>query len=125
MRTQRCGRIINITSVAGLIGFTGSGHYAACKQAIEGWSDVLRAEVEPLGIGVTCVEPGPFRTDWAGRSLKQTENRIADYAETAGKRLSGAEVATGTQAGHPRRAGEAMIAIARAPTYPAILSLRF
>jgi NAD(P)-dependent dehydrogenase (short-subunit alcohol dehydrogenase family) len=80
MRAQRSGNIINITSVAGLIGFPGSGYYAASKHAIEGWSDSLRAEVLSLGIGVTCVEPGPFRTDWAGRSLKQTPNRIADYA---------------------------------------------
>ena len=68
MREQRKGNIINITSVAGLIGYPGSGYYAASKHAVEGWSDALRAEVLPLGIGVTCVEPGPFRTDWAGRS---------------------------------------------------------
>jgi NAD(P)-dependent dehydrogenase (short-subunit alcohol dehydrogenase family) len=86
MRAQRSGNIINITSVAGIVGFPGSGYYAASKHAIEGWSDSLRAEVESLGIGVTCVEPGPFRTDWAGRSLRQTPNRIKDYAETAGKR---------------------------------------
>ena len=67
MREQRKGNILNITSVAGLIGYPGSGYYAASKHAVEGWSDALRAEVLPLGIGVTCVEPGPFRTDWAGR----------------------------------------------------------
>ena len=111
MRAQRSGHIINITSVAGLIGFPGSGYYAASKHAVEGWSDALRAEVQPLGIGVTCVEPGPFRTDWAGRSLKQTPNLIADYAETAGKRLAGTKEASGTQAGDPVRAGEAMIAL--------------
>jgi NAD(P)-dependent dehydrogenase (short-subunit alcohol dehydrogenase family) len=72
----------------------------------------LRAELAPLGIGVTCVEPGPFRTDWAGRSLRQTPNRIADYAESAGKRLAGTKEMHGTQAGDPVRAGEAMIAIA-------------
>lgn len=67
MREQRQGNIINVTSVAGLLGFPGSGYYAASKHAVEGWSDSLRAEVQPLRIGVTCVEPGPFRTDWAGR----------------------------------------------------------
>jgi NAD(P)-dependent dehydrogenase (short-subunit alcohol dehydrogenase family) len=78
MRERRRGHIINITSVAGIVGFPGSGYYAASKHAVEGWSDALAAEGKPLGIKVTCVEPGPFRTDWAGRSLKQTPNRIAD-----------------------------------------------
>ncbi|MDB5961890.1 MAG: hypothetical protein JWP59_3184 [Massilia sp.] len=112
MRSQRCGNIINITSVAGLIGFPGSGYYAASKHAVEGWSDALRAEVQPLGIGVTCVEPGPFRTDWAGRSLRQTANRIADYADTAGKRLAGTKQTSGAQAGDPAKAAEAMVVIA-------------
>lgn len=123
MRAQRSGRIINITSVAGLIGFPGSGYYAASKHAIEGFSDALRAEVEPLGIGVTCVEPGPFRTDWAGRSLRQTENRIADYADTVGKRLKGTRDSSGTQAGDPVRAGEAMIAAAQSSHPPRHLVL--
>ena len=81
----RRGHVINITSVAGFVGFPGSGYYAATKHAVEGWSDALAAEVGPLGIKVTCVEPGPFRTDWAGRSLRQTPSRIADYAETVGR----------------------------------------
>jgi NAD(P)-dependent dehydrogenase (short-subunit alcohol dehydrogenase family) len=111
MRAQKSGHVINITSVAGLVGFPGSGYYAASKHAVEGWSDALLAEVQPLGIDVTCVEPGPFRTDWAGRSLKQTPVKIADYAETAGKRLDGTREVSGTQAGDPVRAGEAMIAL--------------
>ena len=112
MRQQRDGRIINITSVAGRIGFPGSGYYAASKHAVEGWSDSLRKEVEPLGIKVTCVEPGPFRTDWAGRSLKQTPTRIKDYEETAGARLKGTAEGSGKQAGDPVRAGKLMIEIA-------------
>lgn len=111
MRAQRRGHILNITSVAGLVGFPSSGYYAASKHAVEGWSDALRVEGAPLGIKVTCVEPGPFRTDWAGRSLRQTPNRIADYAETAGKRLEATKAISGTQAGDPVRAGEAMIAL--------------
>jgi NAD(P)-dependent dehydrogenase (short-subunit alcohol dehydrogenase family) len=118
MRAQRSGNIINITSVAGLIGFPGSGYYSASKHAIEGWSDSLRAEVEPLGIDVTCVEPGPFRTDWAGRSLRQTANRIADYAETAGKRLTGTKDISGAQPGDPVRAGEVMVALTQKPNPP-------
>jgi NAD(P)-dependent dehydrogenase (short-subunit alcohol dehydrogenase family) len=123
MREQRSGNIINVTSVAGLIGFPGSGYYAASKHAVEGWSDSLRTEVQPLGIGVTCVEPGPFRTDWAGRSLRQTPNLIADYADTAGKRLATTRQSSGTQAGDPVRAGEAMIAIARNADAPRHLVL--
>jgi NAD(P)-dependent dehydrogenase (short-subunit alcohol dehydrogenase family) len=123
MRAQRNGNIINVTSVAGLIGFPGSGYYAASKHAIEGWSDSLRAEVMPLGIGVTCVEPGPFRTDWSGRSLKQTPNRISDYAETVGKRLAGTKATSGTQPGDPVRAGEAMISVTQNPNPPRHLVL--
>lgn len=123
MREQRRGNIINITSVAGLIGYPGSGYYAASKHAVEGWSDALRAEVLPLGIGVTCIEPGPFRTDWAGRSLRQTTNRIADYADTAGKRLAGTKETSGAQAGDPVRAAEAMVTIARGADAPRHLVL--
>jgi hypothetical protein len=72
---------------------------------------------------VTCVEPGPFRTDWAGRSLRQTLTQIADYAETAGKRHAGTKQMSGTQAGDPVRAGEAMIAIARNTEAPRHLVL--
>lgn len=123
MRAQRSGAILNVTSVAGLIGFPGSGYYAASKHAVEGWSDSLRAEVSPLGIGVTCIEPGPFRTDWAGRSLRQTPNRIEDYAETAGRRLAGTKTGSGAQRGDPVRAAEAMIAVSQHPEPPRHLVL--
>jgi len=123
MREQRKGNILNITSVAGLIGYPGSGYYAASKHAVEGWSDALRAEVLPLGIGVTCVEPGPFRTDWAGRSLRQTTSRIADYAETAAKRLAVTKETSGTQAGDPVRAAQAMVTIANGADAPRHLVL--
>jgi len=123
MREQRKGNIINITSVAGLIGYPGSGYYAASKHAVEGWSDALRAEVLPLGIGVTCVEPGPFRTDWAGRSLRQTTSGIADYADTAAKRLAGTKETSGAQAGDPVKAAQAMVTIAHGADAPRHLVL--
>ncbi len=72
MRQRRSGHIVNISSMAGLVGFPGVGYYNATKFAVEGLSEALAKEVEPLGIKVLVVEPGPFRTDWAGRSLKQT-----------------------------------------------------
>lgn len=113
MRVLHSGHVINITSVAGYIGFPGSGYYAASKHAVEGWSDSLAAEGEPLGIKVTCVAPGPARTDWAGRSMTQTPNVIADYAETVGARLKGTSAGSGQQAGDPVRIAEAIIAISQ------------
>ncbi|CAN5496633.1 oxidoreductase [soil metagenome] len=111
MRERRRGHILNITSVAGYIGFPGSGYYSASKHAVEGFSDSLLAEVAPLGINVTCVAPGPFRTDWAGRSLEQTPSTIADYAGTAAARMANAKERSGNQPGDPARAAEAMIAL--------------
>jgi len=123
MRAQRSGHIVSISSVAGFIGFQGSGYYAASKHAVEGWSDALKAEVGPLGIAVTCVEPGPFRTDWAGRSLKQTQSQIPDYAETAAARLQATKDVSGRQPGDPVRAAEAMIAITEVDNPPRHLVL--
>jgi len=115
MRGQGSGAIVNISSVGGLIGFPASGYYSATKHAVEGFTDALRAEVAPLGIAAMCVEPGPFRTDWAGRSLRQTENRIEAYADTAGARMATTSGYSGGQPGDPIRAGEAMIeAVSRA-----------
>ena len=118
MRAQRSGHVINITSVAGLVGFPGSGYYAASKHAVEGFTDALAAEGAPIGISATCVEPGPFRTDWAGRSLKQTPVRIDAYADTAGARLDQTKGYSGTQPGDPARAAAAMIALAEEATPP-------
>jgi NAD(P)-dependent dehydrogenase (short-subunit alcohol dehydrogenase family) len=123
MRAQKSGHIINITSVAGLVGFPGSGYYAASKHAVEGLSDALSREVKPLGIHVTCVEPGPFRTDWAGRSLKQTPSRIADYAETVAARQRATSEVSGKQPGDPVRAGEAIIKIVQSGNPPLHLVL--
>lgn len=109
MRAQKSGHVLNVTSIGGLIGFASSGYYAATKHAVEGWSDSLKAEVEPLGLKVTCIEPGPFRTDWAGRSLRQTPSKIADYAETAQKRMETTSGYSGAQVGDPVRAAHAMI----------------
>lgn len=123
MRRQRRGRIINISSVAGLVGFPGSGYYAASKHAVEGWSDSLAAEVAALGIQVTCVEPGPSRTDWAGRSMTQTPNRIAEYADVAGSRLASIKDQSGKQPGDPVRIAGAIIAIAQMEKAPRHLVL--
>lgn len=123
MRARRRGHIVNISSLAGFVGFPGSGYYAATKHAVEGLSDALAKEVAPLGIKVTCVEPGPFRTDWAGRSLKQTRTAIADYQETVGARLATTAGDSGQQPGDPVRAVEAIIEAVEANEPPAHLVL--
>lgn len=118
MRARRHGTIVNIASVGGIMGFAASGYYAATKFAVEGLSESLANEVEPLGIHVLLVEPGPFRTDWAGRSLKQSPNYIADYEPTAGKRRKGIAGYSGTQPGDPARAAEAVIEAVESPSPP-------
>ncbi len=123
MRAHRRGHIVNISSQAGFIGFEGSGYYAATKHAVEGLSDSLSREVAPLGIKVTCVEPGPFRTDWAGRSLQQRRPTIADYQGTVGARLASTANISGKQPGDPVRAVEAIIKAVDADNPPKHLVL--
>lgn len=123
MRRARRGHIVNISSVGGLVGNPGTGYYAATKFAVEGLSDALSKEVAPLGIKVLVVEPGPFRTDWAGRSLLRTRNTIADYDQTAGARWQGIAKSSGTQPGDPVRAAEAIIKVVQAETPPLRLVL--
>jgi NAD(P)-dependent dehydrogenase (short-subunit alcohol dehydrogenase family) len=118
MRARRKGCIINISSVAGRLAFPGSGYYSASKFAVEGMSDGLRKELKPLGIGVIVVEPGGFRTDFAGRSLQQSVTAIADYAETAGKRRKENSTQHGTQPGDPVRAANAIIEAAQSAEPP-------
>ncbi|SAK83496.1 short chain dehydrogenase [Caballeronia pedi] len=109
MRERRSGHVVNITSVGGLVGNPGSGYYAATKFALEGLGEALARETETLGIKVTAVEPGPFRTDWAGRSLKQTRNVIDDYAQTSGVRRAAIAQRSGKQPGDPARAAQVII----------------
>ncbi len=123
MRTRQQGTIVNIASVAGLIGFPGSGYCAATKFAVEGFSESLAQEVAPLGLHVVLVEPGPFRTDWAGRSLKQSPRFIADYGETADKRRLETAGYSGKQPGDPARAAEAIIQAVQSPAPPLHLVL--
>jgi NAD(P)-dependent dehydrogenase (short-subunit alcohol dehydrogenase family) len=109
MRRRRRGNIVNISSIGGLVGFPGVGYYNATKFAVEGLSESLSKEVAPLGIKVLIVEPGPFRTDWAGRSLRRSSQQIPEYAETAGAFRENITSRSGKQTGDPVRAGEAII----------------
>ncbi len=123
MRKQARGHIVNISSMGGLIGFPGVGYYNATKFAVEGMSEALAKETAPLGIKVTIVEPGPFRTEWAGRSLKMPKNAIADYAATAGARRAATHSYSGTQPGDPVRGVEAIILAVESPEPPLHLLL--
>ena len=123
MRAQKSGAIVNISSIGGFIGFPGSGYYAATKFAVEGLSESLSKEVAPLGIKVIIVEPGPFRTDWAGRSLKTPKKPVDAYAETAIARRRQIQSISGTQVGDPVRASEAIIAMVEKKDSPLRLPL--
>ncbi|MGI4749797.1 MAG: oxidoreductase [Janthinobacterium lividum] len=109
MREQKHGHIINFSSIGGLRSFTSTGFYHATKFAVEGLSESLSLEVAPLGIKVLLVEPGPFRTDWAGRSTSRTPVQIDDYQETVGKRMEASQKGSGKQQGDPVRGCEAII----------------
>ena len=124
MRAQRRGHIINISS--GISGFSagpGLGAYAATKHAVEGLTEALAAEVAPLGIHVTAIEPGSFRTDWAGRSMTRAKTRIDAYAATAGARERLLEQFSGRQPGDPARAARVIHRIAHDPDPPRRLAL--
>ncbi len=123
MRKRHSGHIVNVSSIGGLVGFGATGYYHATKFAVEGLSETLNVEVAPLGIKVTIVEPGPFRTDWAGRSIIESKIEIADYAETAGKRREQTRERSGKQPGDPVRAAEAIIAAVQSKEPPLRLLL--
>lgn len=123
MRARRRGHVVNISSMGGLIGFPGIGYYNATKFAVEGLSEALAKECAPLGIRVTVVEPGPFRTDWAGRSLRTPAVAIDDYAATAGARRAAIQGYSGSQPGDPVRAAEAILQAVEAPEPPLHLLL--
>lgn len=116
MRTQRKGHIVNFSSLGGLVGFPSTGYYHATKFALEGLSESLSQEVAPLGIKVLIVEPGPFRTDWLGRSPVRTPVQISDYQETAGARMRNSEERVGKQQGDPVRGCEAIISAVESDT---------
>ncbi|MCP2048134.1 UNVERIFIED_ORG: NAD(P)-dependent dehydrogenase (short-subunit alcohol dehydrogenase family) [Paenarthrobacter nicotinovorans] len=123
MRSRRSGAIVNISSIGARICPPGSGYYSATKAALEGISGSLQKELAPLGITVTAVEPGGFRTDFAGRSLTQSAEAIDDYAQTAGKRRKENDTVHGTQQGDPDKAAEVIINAVEAEQTPAFLLL--
>jgi NAD(P)-dependent dehydrogenase (short-subunit alcohol dehydrogenase family) len=123
MRARRSGAIVNISSIGATVTPVGSGYYSAAKAAIEGMSGALRGELAPLGISVTIVEPGAFRTDFAGRSLVQSATVIDDYAGTAGQRRKENDTMDGNQAGDPAKAASAIIEAVESNEPPGFLLL--
>jgi NAD(P)-dependent dehydrogenase (short-subunit alcohol dehydrogenase family) len=124
MRRQRSGHIINISSVGGYAGFPGWGVYGATKFAVEGISEALAGEVAPLGIKVTVVEPGFFRTDFLDEtSLVRTAQHIDDYSESVGNTRAHAADANHGQRGDPRKLASAFIALVNGKNPPLRLPL--
>ena len=123
MRERRSGTVVNISSIGAQVCPPGSGYYAASKAALEALTASARTELAPLGITAMSVEPGGFRTDFAGRSLTQSPSAIEDYAGTAGKRRKEVDQAHGTQPGDPARAAAAIMTAVAADRPPALLLL--
>ncbi|MBU8813127.1 oxidoreductase [Mycolicibacterium goodii] len=123
MRERRSGHLMAVTSMGGLMAVPGMSAYCASKFAVEGMLESLRKEVKGFGIHVTAIEPGSFRTDWAGRSMTRAERSIADYDELFEPIRAARLKASGNQLGNPAKAAEALLAILEEPEPPAHLVL--
>jgi NAD(P)-dependent dehydrogenase (short-subunit alcohol dehydrogenase family) len=123
MRARREGRILNITSMGGLMTMPGLSYYHGSKFALEGISSSLAKEVKSLGIFVTAVEPGMFRTDWAGRSMVRTERNITDYDAIFDPIREARKARSGHQPGDPSKAGKVIVDFLSVPSPPAHLLL--
>ena len=122
-RKQQSGHIINLSSIAGLVGQAGWGYYNTSKFAVEGFSEALAAEMAPLGVKVTIIEPGPFRTDFLGRSAALIKRVIPDYEESVGKTREYYYGQPGKQKGDPLKAVHAMMDVVEMQTPPLHLLL--
>jgi NAD(P)-dependent dehydrogenase (short-subunit alcohol dehydrogenase family) len=117
-RGQRAGHLVNITAAAAIANYPGFGAYGAAKAALEALSESVRAETALLGIRVTLVEPGPFRTEFIHRSLDRATNRLADYDRTSGKFAAVLKAIDGKQPGDPARAAAAIVGMVRSGKAP-------
>ncbi|MDE1174140.1 MAG: oxidoreductase [Parvibaculaceae bacterium] len=123
MRKRRAGHIISITSMGGIITMPGLAYYHGSKFALEGISESLGKEVASFGIHVTAVEPGGFRTDWAGRSMVRAPRSIPDYDESFGPVRKRREGYSGHQPGDPVKAAQAILKLVESENPPAHLLL--
>ena len=124
LREQRSGHLLYISSIAGLAPQPGSGLYAASKAALEGMSESLAAELAPLGVRVSIVEPGALRTDFhSARSLQIASRSIDDYAQTSGRTVQRLSELDGQQPGDPELEAQALLDLVDAPQPPLRLLL--
>lgn len=123
MRQRKLGHIINITSIGGHVASPGIAYYCGSKFALEGISESLSKELRTLGIAVTAVAPGSFRTDWAGRSMVRTPRSIAAYDDSFDPIRNGRLERDGQQPGNPSKAALAILALIDAEAPPAHLLL--
>jgi NAD(P)-dependent dehydrogenase (short-subunit alcohol dehydrogenase family) len=124
MRRQRSGLIVNMSSVGGFVAWPGWGVYCATKFAVEGLSEAMAQELAPLGIRVTAIEPGPFRTDFLdGSSLQLTGRQLDDYAASAGAARRWAADNNSAQAGDPVRAAQIIVDLAAHDALPQRIQL--
>ncbi|PRH86841.1 short-chain dehydrogenase/reductase [Labrys okinawensis] len=123
MRARRSGHIVNVTSMGGFITMPGITYYCGSKFSLEGISEALGKEVKPLGIHVTALAPGQFRTDWAGRSMVRSERSLADYDAIMDPIRAARRAKSGNQPGDPAKAAQALLKLVSAENPPVRLYL--
>lgn len=123
MRARRSGHIVNVTSMGGFITMPGITAYCGSKFALEGISEALGKEVKSLGIHVTALAPGQFRTDWAGRSMVRADRSIADYDVVMDPIRAARQGKSGKQPGDPAKAAQALLKLVGSDNPPVRLYL--
>jgi NAD(P)-dependent dehydrogenase (short-subunit alcohol dehydrogenase family) len=123
MRKRRSGHVLAVSSMGGLMSFPGLAYYCGSKYAVVGMLEALSKEVAGLGVRVTIIEPGSFRTSWAGRSMVRSERSIADYDEVFEPIRAARQAASGNQLGDPEKAAEAVLRVIDAEKPPVHLVL--
>ena len=111
MRARHSGHIVNISSMTGLVANPPNAYYSSTKFALEALTEALSKEVAPLGIKVTAIEPGAFRTDWASRSMQESSTPIGDYDENVGTRKTMIKEFAAHLPGDPRKVAEAVLMV--------------
>ncbi|CAI1036610.1 oxidoreductase [Serratia proteamaculans] len=122
-RARRAGHILNVTSMGGFITLPGISYYCGSKFALQGISETLTKELKPFNIAVTAIQPGAFRTDWAGRSMVRSARSISDYDQSFGPIRETREKYSGNQPGNPMKAAQAILQLINTPEPPALLLL--
>ncbi|WP_414937973.1 oxidoreductase [Amycolatopsis sp. cmx-11-51] len=123
MRNRRAGHVFAVSSMGGLMTVPGLAYYCGSKYAVEGILETVAKEVADFGVHVTIIEPGSFRTDWAGRSMVRTERSIQDYDKLFEPIRAARQAASGNQLGDPAMAAEAVLRVLEAKNPPVHLVL--